>query len=211
MPSTFVMPHDHAITAAGQPPSAGHTAVWSAAAAEGRRAGIEAGSALAAILSCDGTRPLTRPGVDECACTAIDAGVKGAIAANVAARLSACMAAVVPYSLLSPAGAKVACEAARRLLPGCADTAYLAVRDQAEQAGLETLAHIPPQVEPGQLAALLDAAVAAAIAATIEPGSRKALRAAVVAGIDIGLRSQTKPSTRQDRASAALPHPVVRS
>jgi hypothetical protein len=183
----------------------------SAAAAAGRRAGIEAGSALAAILSCGGTRPLTRPGVDECACAAIEAGVKSGIAANAAARLSACMAAVVPYSLLSPAGAQVACEAARRLLPGSTEAACLAVRDQAQQAGLETLTHIPPQVELGQLHALLDAAVAAAIATTIEPGSRKALRTAVVAGMDIGLRSQTTPAARQDRVPAAWPNQVVGS
>lgn len=183
----------------------------SAAAAEGRRAGVEAGNTLAAILSCGDTRPLTRPAVDECACVAIDAGVKSAIAANVAARLSACMAAVAPYSLLSPAGAKLACEAARRLLPGCTEAACLMIRDQAERAGLETLTHIPPQVEPGQLPALLDAAVAAAIAATIEPGSRKALRAAVVAGMDIGLRTQTTPAARHDRVPAAFPNQVVRS
>jgi hypothetical protein len=206
MLSPLAMRHEHVIVGTAKP-QAGPAAVSLPASAEDRRAGIHAGTALAAVLSCGGTRPLTRTRVDECACAAIDAGVKSAIVANVAARLSSCMAAVMPYSLLSPAGAKVACEAARRLLPGAAEAAYLAVRDQAVQAGLDTLADIPPQTEPSDFHALLDAAIAAGVSASVERGSRKALRAAVVEGMNIGLRTQTIPPASQGPALAALPRP----
>jgi hypothetical protein len=205
MPSFLVPLHEQVITGTALPP-AGFAPGSLAASADGRGAGIHAGTALAAILSGGGTRPLTRPQVDECACVAIDAGLKSAIGANVAARLSACMAAVIPYSLLSPAGARVACEAARRLLPAAADTACVAVRDQALQAGLCALANIPSQTDPTHLHALLDTAVAAGLSASVEQGSRKALRAAVVGGMDIGLRTQTIPPASQRPVLAAFPH-----
>jgi hypothetical protein len=189
MHTSLGMPRRYAISRA-RPPSTGAPPLLLAAFAQGQRAGIDAGAALAASLGCGTTQPLMRPGLDECARAAIEAGVKCAIAANVASRLSACLAAVIPYAVLSRAGAQAACEAARRLVQEATDRSYAAVRDQAVQAGLQALANVPQPIEPDRLDALLSAAVAAGIAAGIEQGSRRALRAAVVEGMNIGLRMQ---------------------